>query len=123
MHGFGLCAEYHRRYGKIHASLRAHLDAKRLFEQNGGDLRSWAEHTPFARAINGDVYPEIRHNSPNTVESYRQYLHHKHYAKWKLKERTPSWWDENLFRTIHEWNTNIGSSPAMPEENTQKATV
>lgn len=105
LHGLGLCAEYHRRYGKVHACLQAHLDAKRLFEENGGDLKNWHHHTPFARAINGDSYPEIRHNTNiTTTEAYRQYMHRKHYAKWKVTERTPAWWDEHLFQAIHNGN-------------------
>lgn len=102
LHGLGLCAEYQRRYGKIHAAVRAHLDAKRLFEQNGGDLRLWPLHTPFARAINAESYPEIRHNNDiPTTEAYRQYMHHKHYAKWKVPGTMPTWWDQTMFESIH----------------------
>jgi hypothetical protein len=103
LHGLGLCAEYRRRYGKVHSCLQAHLDAKRLFEQNGGDLSMWRDNTPFARAINGDSYPEIRFNEEiSTPEAYRQYLHHKSYAKYKVAERTPAWWDQTLFESIHQ---------------------
>jgi hypothetical protein len=103
MHGLGLCAEFQRRYGKIHAAVRAHLDAKRLFEQHGGDLSSWHDHTPFARAISEALFPHIRLNtSISTTEAYRQYLHHKSYAKYKVAERTPAWWDQTLFESIHK---------------------
>lgn len=102
MHGLGLCAEFHRRYGKVHAALRAHLDAKRLFEAAGGQLTSWPSHTPFVRAMSAIHYPFIRHNSAiETVEAYQQYLHHKYYAKWKAGDRVPEWWDAELFERIH----------------------
>jgi len=99
LHGLAICAEYHRRYGKIHSCLQAHLDAKRLFEQNGGSLSVWRDHTPFMRAINEQLYPEIRRNYLiDTTEAYRQYMHHKHYAKWdKLPSSKPSWWDDQVF--------------------------
>ena len=99
LHGLAICAEFHRRYGKIHSCLRAHLDAKRLFEQNGGSLSVWEDHTPFMRAINEQLYPEIRRNyTIETTEAYRQYMHHKHYAKWdKLPSSKPSWWDDQVF--------------------------
>ena len=100
LHGLAICAEYHRRYGKVHGCFQAHLDAKRLFEQNGGSLSDWVNHTPFARAINVDLYPEIRRNYRiSTTEAYRQYMHHKGYAAWnKLPASKPTWWDDKVFQ-------------------------
>ncbi len=100
LHGLAICAEYHRRYGKVHGCFQAHLDAKRLFEQNGGSLSDWVNHTPFARAINVDLYPEIRRNYRiSTTEAYRQYMHHKGYAAWnKLPASKPTWWNDKVFQ-------------------------
>jgi hypothetical protein len=96
VHGLAICAEYHRRYGKIHSCLQAHLDAKRLFEQNGGSLQMYHEHTPFVRAMPEDLKNDTTISS---VEAYRKYLHTKHYAKWKHNNQ-PSWWDSNEFNRI-----------------------
>lgn len=100
LHGLAICAEYHRRYGKIHSCLQAHLDAKRLFEQNSGSLSLWTEHTPFARAINAEQYPQIRRNYRiSTIEAYRQYMHFKSYAAWnKLPSSKPQWWNDKVFQ-------------------------
>jgi hypothetical protein len=88
VHGLALCAEYHRRYGKIHSCLRALLDAKKALERQGGSLEDWKNHTPFVRAmpdefkLNRDI---------DTVEAYREYIHTKSYAEWKFCE-PPNWW-------------------------------
>ena len=104
LHGLAICAEYHRRYGKIHSCLQAHLDAKRLFEQNGGSLSLYTEHTPFARAINAEQYPEIRRNFRiSTTEAYRRYMHHKSYAAWKkLPSSKPLWWNDQVFQEYNQ---------------------
>jgi len=91
VHGLAICAEYHRRYGKIHSCLQAHLDAKRLFEQNGGSLKMYSGHTPFVRAMPEEIKNDTTISS---VEAYRRYLHTKHYAKWKHNNQ-PTWWDQN----------------------------
>jgi hypothetical protein len=89
VHGLAICAEYHRRYGKIHCCLQAHLDAKRLFEQNGGSLQMYREHTPFVRAM----FDEFKLDTTiTTVEAYRRFMHTKHYAKWKHNNE-PNWWN------------------------------
>lgn len=90
-HGLAICAEYHRRYGKIHSCLQAHLDAKRLFESNGGHLKTYVGHTPFVRAM-----PEELKNDPtiDSVEAYRRYMHTKHYAAWKYSDK-PKWWQQD----------------------------
>ena len=88
VHGLAICAEYHRRYGKIHSCLQAHLDAKKLFEANGGNLRMYKQHSPFVRAM-----PEELKLNPDidSVEAYRRYMHTKHYANWKFS-KSPHWW-------------------------------
>jgi len=96
VHGLAICAEYHRRYGKIHSCLQAHLDAKKLLEANGGSLQSYHQHTPFVRAM-----PEALKNntSINAVEAYRQYMHTKHYAAWNHSEK-PDWWIDEQHNRI-----------------------
>jgi hypothetical protein len=71
--------------------LQAHLDAKRLFEQNGGSLQMYHEHTPFVRAMPDEFKLDTTISS---VEAYRKYMHTKHYAQWKHNNQ-PTWWDQN----------------------------
>lgn len=90
VHGLALCHEYTFRYGKIHASTIAHLDAVRLFHENAGKLSIWTDAGEFARAM-----PEYLKfdESISSVEAYRQYLvNHKPWAKWKVENRRPAWW-------------------------------
>jgi hypothetical protein len=91
VHGLAICAEYHRRYGKIHSCLQAHLDAKRLFEANGGSLQIHTQHSPFVRAMPDEfkLNPDI-----DSVEAYRRYMHTKHYAAWKYSDK-PKWWQQD----------------------------
>jgi hypothetical protein len=88
VHGLAICAEYHRRYGKIHSCLQAHLDAKKLLEANGGSLQSYHQHTPFVRAMPEEIKNDT---SIGAVEAYRKYMHTKHYAAWAHSEK-PDWW-------------------------------
>jgi hypothetical protein len=91
VHGLAICAEYHRRYGKIHSCLQAHLDAKRLLENNGGHLKTYVGHTPFVRAMPEELKTDLTISS---VEAYRRYMHTKHYAAWKYSEQ-PQWWQQD----------------------------
>ena len=91
VHGLAICAEYHRRYGKIHSCLQAHLDAKRLFENNGGQLKTYVGHTPFVRAMPEELKTD---QTIDSVEAYRRYMHTKHYAKWKHGNE-PQWWQQD----------------------------
>jgi hypothetical protein len=99
VHGLALCSEYMYRYGKVHAAVVAHLDAKRLFHENtsfGLDL--WTLHTPFARAM-----PEYLKFDENVddVTAYRMYLvNHKPWAAWKVEDRKPTWWDQSVTAPI-----------------------
>ena len=93
VHGLAICAEYHRRYGKVHSCLQAHLDAKRLFESNCGSLNMYHGHTDFVRAMP----EEFKTNTQiSTVVAYRQYMHTKTYAKWQHSEQ-PEWWNDEHF--------------------------
>jgi len=97
VHGLALCAEYMHRYGKIHSSVIAHLDAARLFKENVGSLSQWSQHEPFARAMPDDIKTDT---SISNVEAYRKYLTlHKPWAVWKVEDRKPSWWDPSLYAT------------------------
>ena len=98
VHGLALCSEYMFRYGKIHASVIAHLDAKRLFIENAGSLSIWCEVESFARAM-----PEhIKHDTSITdIDAYRIYLvNHKPWASWKVEDRKPTWWSKSVTSPI-----------------------
>ena len=98
VHGLALCSEYMYRYGKIHASVIAHLDAKRLFHENVGNLSIWCEVESFARAM-----PEhIKYDSNITdIDAYRIYLvNHKPWASWKVEDRKPTWWTSSVTSPI-----------------------
>ena len=100
VHGLALCHEYTLRYGKIHASVIAHLDAKRLFEENVGKLSMYTDATDFARAMPEDIKYDA---SITTVEAYRKYLTlHKPWAVWKLEDRKPTWWDPSLYTNVDQ---------------------
>jgi hypothetical protein len=106
VHGLALCSEYTHRYGKIHASVIAHLDAKQLFTENAGSLSIWCEAETFARAM-----PEYLKfdESITDIEAYRRYLvFHKPWAGWKVEDRKPTWWDESLYPNVdHELQRTI----------------
>lgn len=89
VHGLAICAEYHRRYGKIHSCLQAHIDAKRLFESNGGSLKMYLGHSEFVRAMPDEFKLD---ETISAVEAYRRYMHTKHYAVWRHGGE-PEWWD------------------------------
>lgn len=90
VHGLALCHEYTYRYGKTHASVIAHIDAKRIFEEKVGSLYIWREVKTFARAMPVEIKED---SSITDVEAYRKYLvFHKPWASWKTSERQPSWW-------------------------------
>jgi hypothetical protein len=90
LHGLAICAEYHRRYGKIHSCLQAHLRAKALFQKQGGSLSMHRDHTPFVRAMPEELKTDEKISS---VEAYRRYMHTKHYAAWKYSDK-PNWWQD-----------------------------
>ena len=86
------------RYDKIHASVIAHLDAKRLFHENVGKLSIWCEVESFARAM-----PEhIKYDTNITdIDAYRIYLvNHKPWASWKVEDRKPTWWSTSVTSPI-----------------------
>jgi hypothetical protein len=95
------------RYGKIHASVIAHLDAKALFHRHTDwQLDVYSLHTPFARAM-----PEyLKFDEGITdIEAYRRYLvFHKPWAGWKVEDRKPTWWDSSLYPNVdHELSRTV----------------
>ena len=110
VHGLALCSEYMYRYGKIHASVIAHLDAKKLFHQNTDlGLDIFSLHTPFARAMPEEIKFD---ESIDDVTAYRLYLvNHKPWATWKVEDRRPSWWSQPITSPIvnvdHELQRSI----------------
>ena len=107
VHGLALCSEYMYRYGKIHASVIAHLDAKALFHRHTDwQLDLWSFHTPFARAM-----PEYLKfdEGIDDIEAYRRYLvFHKPWAGWKVEDRKPQWWDQSLYPNVdHELQRTV----------------
>jgi hypothetical protein len=108
VHGLALCAEYTHRYGKIHASVIAHLDAKRLFTENAGKLSIWCEVESFARAMP----EEIKYDASITdVDAYRKYLTlHKPWAVWKIEARKPTWWNPSYYEECRSQITESRTS-------------
>jgi len=104
VHGLALCSEYTHRYGKIHASVIAHLDAKDLFTRHTDcPLSIYKECQSFARAM-----PEhIKFDTSITdVEAYRAYLvNHKPWAVWKLESRKPTWWNPSFYEECQSQST------------------
>ena len=99
VHGLALCSEYMYRYDKIHASVIAHLDAKRLFHENVGDLSIWCEvGDSFARAMPEELKFD---ESIDDITAYRLYLvNHKPWASWKVEDRKPTWWSQSITSSI-----------------------
>lgn len=80
-HGLALCAEYTKRYGKIHKSQRIIEHCSKFALKF--DRR---EQTPFAQAMP----PQYRHEC--AVTAYRAYYHGEKasFATWKTDK--PKWW-------------------------------
>jgi hypothetical protein len=81
-HGLAMCAEYTRRYGRVHKSEEVIMWCARLPIQFAG-----ARHlTPFAQAM-----PE-QYRNPCAVTAYRAYYHGEkaNFATWKSE--VPQWW-------------------------------
>ena len=100
VHGLALCDEYTYRYGKIHAATTAHCDAKLLFEHNSKEKLDIQESVQsFARAMPDYLKQDA---SITDVEAYRKYLVlEKPWAKWKVEDRKPTWWNTELYEDEH----------------------
>jgi hypothetical protein len=80
-HGLGLCAEYTKRYGKIHKSQRTIEHCSKFALKF--DSR---EQTPFAQAM------PLQYKHECAVTAYRAYYHGEkaRFATWKTDK--PKWW-------------------------------
>ena len=108
VHGLALCSEYMYRYDKIHASVIAHLDAKRLFTENAGSLSLWRDVDSFARAMPQEIKDDT---TISDVVAYRKYLvNHKPWAAWKIESRRPGWWPKPITSPI----VNVDHSVQRP---------
>ena len=80
-HADELCAEYSRRFGKMHSCewpITIMGDLIRLIPKD--------RFTPFAQAMPD----EYRNDDP--VVAYRAYYHSKQFAKWEKGTPAPDWW-------------------------------
>ena len=92
LHGLELCAEYTRRYGKVHKSLEVHRWLNRVIPptfENTTEICT--DITPFAVAM-----PDEYKVPGDPVQSYRNYYSgaKRYLAKWP-EGREPSWWEAN----------------------------
>jgi hypothetical protein len=93
-HGLELCAEYSRRYGKIHATeLKLLTIVTSEFRPPDGPL------TPFAVAINDNFKSLIIDDDP--IRSYKMfYIAAKYqFAKWNHGRNPPKWWTNYFSET------------------------
>ena len=99
VHGLALCSEYTYRYGKVHASVIAHHDAKDLFHKHTGEqLSIWQSVESFARAMPQEIKDD---ETISDVVAYRLYLvNHKPWATWKIESRRPGWWPKPITSPI-----------------------
>ena len=80
-HADELCAEYSRRFGKMHSCHWPIIymgDLIRLIPKD--------RLTPFAQAM-PDEYRD-----DDAVKAYRRYYHSKQFAKWEKGTPAPDWW-------------------------------
>lgn len=82
-HGLALCAEYTRRYGKVHASEAVIMEVENLVKKLPAGHR-----TPFAQAM-----PEAYYRK-SAVDAYRAYMigEKTRFAKWTAPAFKPAWW-------------------------------
>ena len=88
--GLALCAEYTKRYGKVHKSQEVHRWINRVIPPTfEGRVDDPVGITPFALAM-----PEDCKVPNDAVQSYRNYYnkHKVRLAKWKYSAE-PAWWN------------------------------
>tara|TARA_B100001250_G_scaffold359928_1_gene337092 strand:+ start:332 stop:796 length:465 start_codon:yes stop_codon:yes gene_type:complete len=80
-HGLEMCAEYTKRYGKIHKSQAVIEWCAKI-----PNPPKWDKLTPFAQAM------PVQYKDSNPVVAYRNYYkgEKSSFAKWKTQ--SPSWW-------------------------------
>jgi len=99
MHGFGLCDEFDRRYGRSHGCLDTLIVAYNIFETNIGMRPNRIPHlcelNEFTRAMPDELkYDE----SISTFEAYKRYIASKPWAATdyvRAPHRKPDWIETN----------------------------
>lgn len=80
-HGYALCQEYTRRYGKAHA---CQIPIGQMWSM--AHFIPEGEQTPFAQAMPDEFRED------DAVVAYRAYYHSKTFAKWEKGTPAPDWW-------------------------------
>lgn len=92
VHGLSLCAEYTNRYGKVHSSIIAHLDAKELFHSHTDlDLSIYHKVRSFARAMPEEYKFDT---SISDTDAYKMYVASKPWVcdnYLRVPSRKPEW--------------------------------
>jgi hypothetical protein len=97
LHGLELCAEYTRRYGKVHKSLEVHRWLNRVIPPTFETTTEiCTDITPFAVAM-----PDECKVPDDPVQSYRNYYntHKARLARWAHSE-TPVWFNQTKQETL-----------------------
>lgn len=91
IHGLALCAEYTKRYKKIHKCQAMIEEMKNRTMEIWGDDLDYTLHTPFAQCM-----PE-QYRQADAVQAYRNYYIHEKakIATWKFTS-PPAWWPDQL---------------------------
>jgi hypothetical protein len=97
LHGLELCAEYTRRYGKVHKSHEVHRWLNRVIPPTFETTTEiCTDITPFAVAM-----PDECKVPDDPVQSYRNYYntHKSRLARWAHSE-TPIWFNQTKQETL-----------------------
>ena len=92
-HALELCAEYDRRYHKIHATEKILRWCKKYSPRNSNKRQLSKGLTPFAQAM-----PDHYKVSGDAVQAYRNYYigDKARFAKWKEPSLVPEWFNEAI---------------------------
>jgi len=92
-HALELCAEYDRRYRKIHATEKILRWCKKYSPRNSNRRQLSKGLTPFAQAM-----PDHYKVSGDAVQAYRNYYigDKARFAKWKEPSLVPEWFNVNV---------------------------
>ena len=91
-HGCALVAEYHRRYGKIHACAKTLMEAKQIFHRvTGKAITHYHDVTDFVRAMPDEYKLD---ESIDTFDAYKMYVASKPWVSsnyLRIPSRKPEW--------------------------------
>lgn len=93
-HARELAVQYYLRFNKTHACSQAIL---KMSEDKMIDKIPMGRLTPFARAFNKELYPQLYDETQYTaVEAYRAYysLDKRRFATWNKGVSAPDWWED-----------------------------